>query len=107
VWSNGGNLEAKKQFWNFDDNEEEQDEPLIFVIKPAEAPLPSSSMCHVDSDVEGFRLNDDDEYRVRIGTPPTITRKPRDEHPKDVVAWGSQTIRLLFTPPLLKMVSPQ
>lgn len=25
--------EAEKQFWNFDDNEEEQDEPLAFVTK--------------------------------------------------------------------------
>ena len=80
--------EAEKQFWNFDDNEEEQDEPLTFVTKPAEAPLPSSSMYHVDSDVEGFRLNDDDEQRVRIETPPTITRKSRDEHPKDVARAG-------------------
>ena len=81
--------EAEKQFWNFDDNEE-QDEPLTFVTKPAEAPLPSSSMQHVDSDVEGFRL-DDDEHRVRVGTPPTITRKSRDEHPKDVARTGLPT----------------
>ena len=80
--------EAEKQFWNFDDNEEEQDEPLTFVTKPAEAPLPSPSLYHVDSDVEGFRLNDDDEHRSRIGTPPTITRKSRDEHRKDVAQAG-------------------
>ena len=48
-----------------------------------EQPLPSPSM-HVDSDLEGFMLNDNDEHRVRIGTPPTITRKWRDKHPKDV-----------------------
>ena len=83
--------EAEKQFWNFDDNEEEQDEPLTFVTKPAEVPLPSSPMYHVDSDVEGFRLNDDDEQRARIGTPPTITRKSRDEHPKDVARAGLPT----------------
>lgn len=83
--------EAEKQFWNFDDNEEEQDEPLTFVTKPAEVPLPSSSIYHVDSDVDGFRLNDDDEHRARVETPPTITRKSRDEYPKDVARVGLPT----------------
>jgi len=80
--------EAEKQFWNFDDNDEEQDEPLMFVTKPAEEPLPSHQ---VDSDLESFRLNDDDEHRIRIGTPPTITRKSRDEHPKEIARSGLPT----------------
>jgi len=76
--------EAEKQFWNFDENEEEQDEPLMFVTKPAEDSglLPSSSLHHVESELDGFRL--DDDPRVRVPTPPTITRKSRDEHPKQV-----------------------
>lgn len=76
--------EAEKQFWNFDENEEEQDEPLMFVTKPAEDTgfLPPS-LHHVESELEGFRL--DDDHRVRVPTPPTITRKPRDEHPKQVI----------------------
>ena len=76
--------EAEKQFWNFDENEEEQDEPLMFVTKPAEDTglLPPESLHHVESELEGFRL--DDDHRVRVPTPPTITRKPRDEHPKQV-----------------------
>ncbi|KAF8192467.1 hypothetical protein BJ912DRAFT_962074 [Pholiota molesta] len=77
--------EAEKQFWNFDENEDEQDEPLMFVTKPAEdLEAMSSTLQHVESELENFRLNDDDDHKVRARTPPTITRKSRDEHTKDV-----------------------
>ncbi|KAF8913786.1 hypothetical protein CPB84DRAFT_1811305 [Gymnopilus junonius] len=79
--------EAEKQFWNFDENDDEQDEPLMFVTKPAEdTELQQQSSVHpAESDLEGFRLNDDeDHHKVRLPTPPTITRKSRDEHTKDV-----------------------
>lgn len=78
--------EAEKQFWNFDENEDEQDEPLMFVTKPAEdsGPLPSSSLDHIESGLEGFRLNDDDDHKTRAPTPPTITRKSKDEPTKDI-----------------------
>lgn len=91
--------EAEKQFWNFDDNDEEQDEPLMFVTKPAEEvetaaaavaattsggtppppplpPLLSSASAYADSDVDGFKLNPDDDHRILPPTPPTITRRP-------------------------------
>ncbi|KAH9482800.1 Serine/threonine-protein kinase ppk18 [Psilocybe cubensis] len=77
--------EAEKQFWNFDENEDEQDEPLMFVTKPAEdtGPLASSSLQQIESGLEGFRL--DDDHNVHIPpTPPTVTRKSRDEQTKDV-----------------------
>lgn len=77
--------EAEKQFWNFNENEDEQDEPLMFVTKPAEdLEAMSSTLQHVESELENFRLNDDDDPKVRARTPPTITRKSRDEHTKDV-----------------------
>ncbi|KAF8974183.1 hypothetical protein BDZ97DRAFT_2069160 [Flammula alnicola] len=96
--------EAEKQFWNFDDNEEEQDEPLMFVTKPAEdtEPLPSSALHHAESELEGFKLNDDDDHKVRVPTPPTITRKSRDEHPKDVAAQS----RLALPEPLKAPPTP-
>ena len=72
--------EAEKQFWNFDDNEEEQGEPLLFVTKPAEEPAPLPSDIP-DSDVDGFKLNPEDDTRTQPPTPPTITRKSRDEPP--------------------------
>ena len=79
--------EAEKQFWNFDDNDEEQDEPLMFVTKPAEESesLLPSSLHHIESGLEGFKL-DDDDHKVRIPTPPTVTRKPREESTKDVAS---------------------
>ncbi|KAJ3511944.1 hypothetical protein NLJ89_g3813 [Agrocybe chaxingu] len=75
--------EAEKQFWNFKDNEEEEEEePFMFLTKPIEdsGPLPSSTL-HTDAELEGFKLNDDDDHKVRPPTPPTITRKSRDEPP--------------------------
>ncbi|KAF9534792.1 hypothetical protein CPB83DRAFT_842950 [Crepidotus variabilis] len=80
--------EAEKQFWNFNDNEEEeQDEPLMFVTKPAEENGPSpSTLPNPDADVDGFKLNDDDEHKTTHHhfppTPPTITRKSREEVPR-------------------------
>jgi len=77
--------EAEKQFWNFDDNEEEQDEPLMFVTKPAEESASSPPPLNLDAELEGFKLNDDDDPKTYPPTPPTITRKSREEHPKEVV----------------------
>lgn len=45
--------EAEKQFWNFDDNNDEQDEPLMFVMKP-----PDEDVSNLDLELEGFRLDD-------------------------------------------------
>jgi serine/threonine-protein kinase RIM15 len=73
--------EAEKQFWNFDDNEEEQGEPLMFVTKPADEPVPLPSDIP-DSDVDGFKLNPEEDTRTQPPTPPTITRKSRDEQPR-------------------------
>ncbi|KAG2060427.1 hypothetical protein BDR06DRAFT_1002917 [Suillus hirtellus] len=46
---------GQKQFWNFDDNEDEQDEPLMFVLRPPDehppAPTPIVRSCQ-----EGLRL---------------------------------------------------
>lgn len=83
--------EAEKQFWNFDENEDEQDEPLMFVTKPvedAESHLLSPQLHRVESELEGFMLNDDDDQQhkhpsTRVPTPPTI-RKPTHEAPRTV-----------------------
>ena len=50
----------------------------MFVTKPAEesVPLPSDIP---DSDVDGFKLNPEEDTRTYPPTPPTITRKSRDE----------------------------
>ncbi|PFH51406.1 hypothetical protein AMATHDRAFT_59149 [Amanita thiersii Skay4041] len=58
--------EAEKQFWNFDDNNAEQDEPLTFVTKPVSDDLGirSPSDRH-EAELEDFRLNDEDEISQR------------------------------------------
>ncbi|KAI6047447.1 RIM15, signal transduction response regulator [Pisolithus marmoratus] len=59
--------EAEKQFWNFDDNEDEQDEPLMFVMKPADDVLPASVSISRYRPEEGTLLQflADEEQRFR------------------------------------------
>lgn len=75
--------EAEKQFWNFDDNEDEQDEPLMFVLKPADehppAPTPTAR-----SRQEELRFTAEDESRLRLTKPMSQGRRSRDEVPKDL-----------------------
>lgn len=63
--------EAEKQFWNFDDNDE-QDEPLTFVTKPVGDDLEIHSTEQLD-----FRL--DDDKSVLAMKPSGLNRIPRDE----------------------------
>lgn len=78
--------EAEKQFWNFDDNEDEQDEPLTFVTKPADEPIPvpTPTFKQPDADLDDFKLNADDENKLRLTRPTSQSRRSRDEHPKDL-----------------------
>lgn len=90
--------EAEKQFWNFDDNDDEQDEPLTFVMKPAdeEVAIPSPSK-QLDAELEGFRLNDDDESKPQLPRSAAQARKSRDEQPKDLSAVATTSAREKFT----------
>lgn len=85
--------EAEKQFWNFDDNEDEQDELLTFVTKPAEdfEALPLDQQ-QEDSELEGFRLNPaDDDNSIRVVQPVAPDRKSRDEQTKELSASGTKS----------------
>jgi len=64
--------EAEKQFWNFDEKDDEQDEPLMFVTKPADADA-DAALHDVDAGLEGFRLDDGPNDAV---APPS---KPKDD----------------------------
>lgn len=84
--------EAEKQFWNFDDNDDEQDEPLTFVMKPAdEVAVPSPSK-QLDVELEGFRLNDDDESKPQPARPVVQNRRSRDEQPKGLAATPARDV---------------
>ncbi|KAJ8086805.1 rim15, signal transduction response regulator [Marasmius tenuissimus] len=77
--------EAEKQFWNFNDEEDELDEPLTFVTKSADDMMSETSPPHPQQGspgLEGFRLNPEDENKHRLHRPPSHGRRSRDEHPK-------------------------
>ena len=79
--------EAEKQFWNFDDNDDELDEPLTFVTKPADEPAPvlsSTSSPHAANfDTSGLFLEDN---KLKLAKPLTLGRRSRDEQPKSLVS---------------------
>ncbi|TFK28852.1 kinase-like protein [Coprinopsis marcescibilis] len=60
--------EAEKQFWNFDDNNDEQDEPLMFVMKPAD----EEGQKDMELELDEFRLDDKPPS-------PRISRNPKEE----------------------------
>jgi serine/threonine-protein kinase RIM15 len=75
--------EAEKQFWNFDDNDDELDEPLAFVTKPADedVSLPSLPVKRPLAEFDLTKLSLD-ESKTRLTRPPSQGRRPRDEQPK-------------------------
>jgi serine/threonine-protein kinase RIM15 len=83
--------EAEKQFWNFDDNDEEEDEPLTFVTKPADEPLSAPTTTNILPDTLGnsLKMAAEDENKLRLTRPSSQGRKSRDEIPKDLSS-GSQ-----------------
>lgn len=89
--------EAEKQFWNFDDNDDELDEPLTFVMKPAEEAFPFPGRAPTarkpEDELEGFKLNpEEDHSNLRLTRPasqPGQSRRSRDEHTKDLSVPGA------------------
>ncbi|KAI0071087.1 hypothetical protein K474DRAFT_1712758 [Panus rudis PR-1116 ss-1] len=90
--------EAEKQFWNFDDNDDEQEEPLLFVMKPADEEMgPPLSARHDTSFTtepeEGrgpLKVPPEDENRLRMSRTTSQNRRSRDEAPKDLSANAPQ-----------------
>ncbi|KAJ6539501.1 hypothetical protein B0H19DRAFT_1037582 [Mycena capillaripes] len=77
--------EAEKQFWNFDDNDDELEEPLTFVTKPADEQVAPTPTVRRQADSEGaLRLSPEDEAKLKLSRPPSHARRPRDEHPKEL-----------------------
>jgi len=63
--------EAEKQFWNFDDNDDEQEEALLFVMKPADD--------HIPPPAPTPRLAPEEDPRLRLSRPTSQGKRPRDE----------------------------
>ncbi|TFY50135.1 hypothetical protein EVG20_g11700, partial [Dentipellis fragilis] len=63
--------EAEKQFWNFDDNDDEQEEPLLFVMKPAEEQIPPPAPTP--------RLSVEEESKLRMSRTTSQGKRSRDD----------------------------
>ncbi|KAI0251301.1 hypothetical protein BJV78DRAFT_1212358 [Lactifluus subvellereus] len=63
--------EAEKQFWNFDDNDDEQDEALLFVMKPVDD--------HIHPPAPTPRLAPEEDPRLRLSRPTSQGKRARDE----------------------------
>lgn len=70
--------EAEKQFWNFDENDPE-DEPLLFVTKSAGDDLETDKH---DAELENFRLNDDEQAKHRLTHSPSQITGAKEGQPK-------------------------
>ena len=77
--------EAEKQFWNFDDNDDEQEEPLTFVMKPAEEEIPATAPARPDGE-NALKLSPEDEGRLRMSRTTSNNRRSRDEATKEIVS---------------------
>ncbi len=82
--------EAEKQFWNFDDNDDEQEEPLLFVMKPADeetaAVVPATpSMKHGMAEAgSAVKVGADEEAKLRMYRTTSAGRRSRDDAPKEL-----------------------
>ncbi|KAJ7590864.1 hypothetical protein C8J56DRAFT_934082 [Mycena floridula] len=76
--------EAEKSFWNFNDNDDELDEPLTFVMKPPEDDPPPAPTPTTRKDPESFNLPQEDESKLRMSRTVSHPRRSRDEQPKDL-----------------------
>ncbi|TDL29412.1 hypothetical protein BD410DRAFT_811059 [Rickenella mellea] len=75
--------EAEKQFWNFEDDDDELAEPFTFLLKPADEAAPTpSTISGVETDQR--KLNTDEENRLRLHRPTSQGRRSRDEARKDI-----------------------
>ena len=76
--------EAERQFWNFDEKEEEQDEPLIFVMKPA---YESTGSKEEESTAAGskdpYKFSADEDSKLKMTRPPSLGKRPRVEATKE------------------------
>ncbi|KAH9951697.1 hypothetical protein B0H21DRAFT_187165 [Amylocystis lapponica] len=75
--------EAEKQFWNFDDAGDEQEEPLMFVLKSEDQPAATPSLRN-ETEPANLRLSPEDDAKLRMSRTSSQGRRSRDEVPKDL-----------------------
>ena len=57
----------------------------MFVTKPADDTIPLVSSRHPDAELEGFRLNEDDNSKFHVAKHPLTHIKLKEELPKELV----------------------
>ena len=77
--------EAERQFWNFDEREEEQDEPLIFVMKPAYESSGGKEGESIATDSkDSYKLSADEDSKLQMTRPPSLGKRQRGEVAKEL-----------------------
>ena len=81
--------EAEKQFWNFDDNDDEQEEPLLFVMKPPDEDVPAATPSikpdtSADNSSLTLKPSPEDESKLRMSRTTSTGRRSRDDVLKDL-----------------------
>lgn len=77
--------EAERQFWNFDEKkEEEQEEPLIFVMKPAyESTSGKEAESSATESGDPYKLSADEDSKMKMTRPPSLGKRSRGEATKE------------------------
>jgi len=84
--------EAERQFWNFDEKkEEEQDEPLIFVMKPAYESTGGKHGEPLAGVKDPYKLSTDEDNKLRITRPPSLGKRQRNEAAKEPATSSTAT----------------
>jgi serine/threonine-protein kinase RIM15 len=74
--------EAEKQFWNFDDeDDDDQVEPFTFLLKPAEEAVPTPTIVSgMDSSSKQLGSGAEDDGRLRLSRNVSHQLRPREEY---------------------------
>lgn len=84
--------EAERQFWNFDEKkEEEQDEPLIFVMKPAYESTGGKEETPPAGAKDPYKLTTEEDNKLRMTRPPSLGKRQRNEATKEPVISSTAT----------------
>ena len=76
--------EAERQFWNFDEKKEEElDEPLIFVMKPAYESTDGKGDTPPAGVKDPYKLATDEDNKLRMTRPPSLGKRQRNEVAKE------------------------
>ena len=87
--------EAERQFWNFDEKKEEeqdQEEPLIFVMKPAyESAGGKEEEPSATGPNDPYKLSVEEDNKLKMTRPPSLGKRQRGEAAKELAISSTLT----------------